>query len=193
MIPNPNALRGDKANITILEFMVDFEEERDARGAKIAGTAREIYKVRWRPRGDNKSENIGRIDRIEKHEPILWEAIEAPFQRWRKGQAEPVDGTPLSAWPGVNKAQVERLRLLGLLTVEHVRDMNGNTMQAYGMGAPGLKKNAAAFLETRPQAQLQADLAQKDEQIRALVEQVAELTKTVNQMVAEHPKKKAAA
>jgi hypothetical protein len=180
--PNPNALRGDKASITILEFLVDYEEERDAKGAKIAGTAKEIHKVRWRPRGDNKSENVQRVDRIQKHEPILWEAIERPYERWQKGQADPVDGTPLSAWSGVNRAQVERLKLLGILTVEHAKEMNGNTMQAYGMGAVSIKQRAAAFLESRPQAQLIEDSARKDDQIKALMEQVAELTRTVNEL-----------
>ncbi|HYF57069.1 MAG TPA: hypothetical protein VEA41_22655 [Salinarimonas sp.] len=186
-IPNPNALRGDKPSITILEFFVDFEEERDAKGAKIPGTAVEVHKVRWRPRGDNKSENIQKVARIKKHEPILWEAIERPYERWRSGQAEPADGMALSAWSGVNKAQVEKLRLLGLLTVEHVAEMTGNALQAYGSGGVALKTRAQQFLASRPQAQLIEDAAQKDEQIKALVAQVQELTRTVNQLSAEQP------
>jgi len=173
------------ASITILEFMVDHEEERDAKGTKIPGTAKEFHKVRWAPRGTNKSENIQRVDRIRKHEPILWAAIEKAYERWLKGQAEPVEGTPLSAWAGVNKAQAEQLRLLGILSVEHAAEMNGTTMQSFGMGAVGIKQRAQAFLASKPQAQMVEALAQKDEQIKALTEQLAELTRTVNALAAE--------
>lgn len=184
MTPNPNALRGDKASITILGFETDFEEARDEKDPhkRIPGTAVEVHKVRWRPRGDNKSENVQRVDRIKKHEPVLWEAIGPAYERWSKGQAEPVDGMPLAAWSGVNKAQVERLRLLGILTVEHAAEMNGNTMQAYGMGAVSIKTRAQGFLASRPQAQMIEDSQRKDEQIKAMGEQIAELTKLVNEL-----------
>lgn len=177
-LPDDNAAR-QKPNIFIIGFEVDHKPKRNASGAEIAGEVREVHKVRWSPRGNNKSEVVQEVERLKKHEPMMWEVIGPAYERWLAGQTEPADGTPLSAWSGVNKAQVEVFRLIGVRTVEDAAEMNESTMQAFGMGARGIKGRAQAFLDSKPQAQMAADLAARDAQIASQATQIAELTASV--------------
>jgi len=103
---------------------------------------------------------------------------------------ELMDGTPLSEWPLVNRSQVEEFAFANIKTVEQLAatsDVNGQQF----MNFPSMKQKAADWLEVANKgikaADLQKELASRDEDIAELKEQVAALIET------SKPRKKKAA
>jgi hypothetical protein len=87
-------------------------------------------------------------------------------------------GTPLDAWPGISRAQVEELRYFKISTVEQLATVPDNIAQKF-MGINKLKNRAKVFIEAaKGMAQtdeFRAEIAKKDSQINALTEAVREL------------------
>lgn len=69
-------------------------------------------------------------------------------EAWRRfneeGEEEFVEGTPLGAWPLLNKAQVAELKALNIPTVEALADLNDKYLK---MGLRDLRDQARAFIE----------------------------------------------
>lgn len=104
-----------------------------------------------------------------------WENIQPAYDAWRANAETPIDGTPLAAWPGVSVQQVEFLRKMGILTVEHVRDMNDSTKAACRWpDAHKLPELAKQYLEGKDIAARNAENADLKERIRIMEEMLAD-------------------
>lgn len=104
--------------------------------------------------------------------PKQWAAFQAG-----KSQ-EAVVGTPLSAWPGVTRAQVEEFAFFGVKTVEQLAEMPDQHLQKF-MGGQALRQRAKDFIaaakDAAPLAQLRSEVEKRDADIEALKAQVASL------------------
>lgn len=91
-------------------------------------------------------------------------------------------GTPLSAWPGITRSQVEELKYFKIFTVEQLVSIPDTVAQRF-MGINILRKRASDFLAAAEgvahETQLQSELEKRDNQIAALTNAVEELKKLV--------------
>lgn len=93
------------------------------------------------------------------------------YERWKSGQAELVEGTPLEAWPEITRAQVEELRFFHVRTVEQLCDISDANAQKF-MGINVLRKKARIYRDkankNAASTKLQKQLEEKDNQIASL-------------------------
>jgi hypothetical protein len=105
-------------------------------------------------------------------------------ERWPKQwnafvnrQEQPVDGTPLSEWPGVTRAQVEEMKFFGVHSVEQLASMPDSQAQKF-MGIQALKQKAKDYIEAAkgnaPLEQLRAE----NEELRNRMEALEEMLKS---------------
>jgi hypothetical protein len=91
--------------------------------------------------------------------------------KWRTGQAQAVDGTPLSALPTMTPGKVAEYAFFNIKTVEQLAGAADNVGQKF-MSFQADKSRAKAFLEVAkgnaPVEQMNAELAKRDEQIETL-------------------------
>jgi len=111
----------------------------------------------------------------EKHKfmSARWVCIEKAYNAWKKGHEIPVDGTPLSQWPGISTEKAEILNQIGIRTVEDVKSMT--VIQLERARIPDirtLQKSATAFLDNSDTAAVAAKQASQDKKIEDLQEQL---------------------
>lgn len=182
-----------KPAIHVVLIEVDYKKQYDRKtGAELVGEDKEIHVVEWVRKGTNGATNRMEVNRLKENEPAVWAVVRPVYEAWLKGQEEPTEGTPLSAWAGANKRQVQKLRDIHIRTVEDVAGMNDAAMDVFGMGARALRDNARRFLASKPTAQMAAELAARDATITSMQQQLAELTALV-QTATEPDKRKAKA
>lgn len=107
-----------------------------------------------------------------------WEMIEKAYNAWKEGVEVPLDGTPLGAWPGINEAQANAFRSVGVKTVEGVRDLPEALIGKVPLpSVREIVKQAHLFLEARDasssatkQAEMQAQIDGLKEQLGAAME-----------------------
>jgi hypothetical protein len=87
----------------------------------------------------------------------------------REDQSE-AEGTPLSEWPAVTRAQVEELKFLNVFTVEQLAGMSDSNAQNI-MGISLLKQKAAKYLETADKEATAEKLAELEAKYQALLEE----------------------
>jgi hypothetical protein len=99
----------------------------------------------------------------------------AQYKEWKETRKELVKGegfTPLVEAPFLGASQIEELRHLNIVTVEMLANLNDAGIQRIGMGARDLVAKAKGFLrvanDTAAAVKLQAELAERDQQIAAL-------------------------
>jgi len=98
-----------------------------------------------------------------------WDAIEPAYDAWKKGQAAPVHGTPLGAWPGLTPELVGIFKSAGLQSVEDIAGMPEKVMQMVRLpDVRRYKDEAKAFLEAKDQHAVELRLRQQAEEIAAL-------------------------
>lgn len=79
--------------------------------------------------------------------PQEWyERYEQAYERWKKGEEMPLNGTPIKGWPVVSPAQQQNLVALNILTVEDLAAANDEGRRRIGMGAQDLCDKAKAWL-----------------------------------------------
>ena len=118
-----------------------------------------------------------------------FEADKARFPRhyaaYKDRNEEHLEGTPLSAWPMVTRAQVEELAFFNVKSVEQLANMSDGDAQKF-MGIQKLQKLARAFLkdakDKAPLAELQAELDERDTKISGLENQLAEMNKKLEEL-----------
>lgn len=121
----------------------------------------------------------------------LWEAIEPAYLAWKKGQEMPTTGTPLSAWHGITREQIEAIRVHGLYTVEDVAQMSDAILQKVGgIGMHSVREAARAWDKAKDTRAITQDLAAKDAEIEALKQQMADLMEMVGRDNSEEPIKR---
>ena len=173
------AYERERPNIAVLRFWTEYE---DVPGKP--GEPREVHMVEWVKKGTNGATTCEKVARALKADAMR-EIIDPAYKAWLKGQEEPTEGTPLSAWPGVNPAQADRLKSLHLRTVEDVAGMNDADMNRVGMGALALRDKARAFVAAKKDmAPLAEAVAKKDAEIADLRAQVAELIENMDKLAA---------
>lgn len=111
------------------------------------------------------------------------------YQAFKSDTDEVLDGTPLAAWPGLTRSQVEELRYFNIRTVEQLASVSDTHAQKF-MGINLLRRKAEAYIEAAkgnaPAEKLAAELEMRDNEITALKQAVEEL-----QAMAKKPKRKA--
>lgn len=101
-----------------------------------------------------------------------WDAFE-------KQERLELSGTTVDNWPAIRKAEVARLKHLGIYTVQQLAGLSDAQLQNVGMGAMSLRERAKAFLEAAETNKLPSKLiAERD----ALAAQVELLTSRLDDM-----------
>ena len=128
-----------------------------------------------------KRATVEHINRFPKH----WEA----FQRQQDQEA--LEGTPLSEWSGVNRAQVEELRYFHIRTVEHLADVQDGAVGNVP-GLVGLRERARAYLEHAKDQALSNKLLEAEKRNAELEGYVKDLSARVDalQAMADQPKRR---
>lgn len=114
--------------------------------------------------------------------PYHKQRFQALWERFEKGLEAPETGTPLGEMPWMSVGMVEELRAFGVKTVENLANLNDGVVSRI-MGATMLKAKAQAFLDAAQadsqNSQLQAALAERDNEIDLMKHQMAEMQKTI--------------
>jgi hypothetical protein len=128
------------------------------------------------------------IDKDEIHIKPVDDRVKQRWPRqyaaWKStGANEPgMIGTPLSALTWMSRAQAEELRYFKIFTVEQLAEVPDTTVQRIP-GATKFKQQAQAYMmiarEQAPLQKLNDELAVRDEQIKALQEQLTDLASRV--------------
>jgi hypothetical protein len=89
-------------------------------------------------------------------------------------------GTPLDTWrtespEDITKGHIEELRILKFQTVEQIAAASDQQLQRIGMGGPGLRERAKAYLNRKTRTETQVELDQTKKQLEELQVQMAEL------------------
>lgn len=107
-----------------------------------------------------------------------WAQIEPAYELWKKGMEAPETGTALGLWPGINSAQAEAFRKVGVRTVEEVAEMDDNLVREVRVQNPrGLREQARIFLGNMGAANaaaLDADREARFQQIEAQNKELSE-------------------
>ncbi len=118
--------------------------------------------------------------------PVSWHtAFEAAYAAWKKGNALPVNGTPIKGWPVLSPAAQENLIRAGFLTLEDLAATADNQLTTIGTGALSYKMKAIAWLD---EAKAKGTSVEK---IADLTQKVSDLTTLVQTLVDENKKLKA--
>ncbi len=123
-----------------------------------------------------------KVSRLSKNRE-LWPKLEPLYQAWRQGQEAPLDGTPLSRWPGVTPAQHKILIGADIKTVEEFATFpSGHLMK---LGIPGIleiQKEAIAYLNVAGimkdgpiPAQIAVQMTEMQDENAALKAEMAEM------------------
>ena len=109
------------------------------------------------------------------------------YEAFKRREEVPEEGTPLAEWPIITRTQVEELAFFNVKTVEQLAAVPDHQAQKF-MGFNTLRQKARDFLEQSKRgvesAQLERELASRDDQIAKLQAQVEML---VNSNMAETP------
>lgn len=101
---------------------------------------------------------------------------------------EAYDGTPLSEWPGLTRAQVEEMKFFNVHTVEQLANMSDANSGNF-MGLQNLKAKAKAYLEAAKNNAAAEALLAAEKKNAELEERLAALTARLD-AIDEMPKKR---
>ena len=155
------------------------------------GSTKGVDWVEYAPRGKAKYSVIpDAVSRLQKDRSGIWEALLPSYEAWKRGQEMPTEGTPLAAWPGVSVEQAELLRNADCRTVEEVASLTDALMQRIGLpGLRDIRTNAQAYLTSKDGSKVVSALAEKDQQIAALQQQMQDLMELITKGDADEPKR----
>ena len=107
------------------------------------------------------------------------------YVAFKQQKSQPLEGTPLSEWPVVDKSQILELAHFGIKSVEHLANLNDGNAQNH-MGLSDLKNKAKRWLESAtsaaPMAKLESELKERDNKIETLEHVVGEMQKELKKM-----------
>lgn len=118
--------------------------------------------------------------------PREWyERYVSAYERWKKGEELPLDGTPIKGWAVISPAQMANLIAINILTVEDLAAANDEGRRRIGMGAQDLCDKAKAWLSqakdkgplTMENSALKSEnqaLRSRNEELDARVKELAE-------------------
>ena len=166
--------RVEVASVQPIRFWIKYKPDPESP----AGLKAEEW-VEWAKKGVSiPTTGVDAIKRVMK-DRSLWSAIEPFYQNWKKGgDAEIVNGTPLSVWPGVTIDVVEALRAFRVLSVEDLASLSDNVMQKIpNPSMPMLRERARKFLSTKDIAQAVTELTSTKAELDEIRAQLAALQK----------------
>ena len=115
-----------------------------------------------------------------------WNKIKPAYDAWKSGREIPVDGTPLGSWPQLSEDQVQLLNMMGIRTVEEVRDASESIITRVPFpNARDLPKQASLFLSAFDKQRVAQDMSRIEQENSALKEQLEDMARIVNEMRAE--------
>ena len=119
--------------------------------------------------------------------PVEWfERYVESYERWKKGQEMPLDGTPIKGWGMLSPAQQNNLIAMTILTVEDLAAVNDEGLRRIGMGAGELRDKAKAWLsQTKDKGPLTMENAALKAENRELKAQVEHLESKTQELEAQ--------
>lgn len=105
--------------------------------------------------------------------PRQW--LQFQMETGQIANAENVPGWQLEDWDAITEDQVRNLKFLRFYTVEQVAGASDVQIQGIGMGGMGLREKAREALAERNSKLVNAAVAERDNEIRELKEQMAQL------------------
>ena len=105
----------------------------------------------------------------------MWEQIGPSYEAWKAGEVMPESGVPLAAWGGVSASQIAALKGIGIKTVEDLAGLSDSNMKAVLPNMRDLRTMARQWLERKPDADRDAEMAELKAQNAAMMEMLAEL------------------
>lgn len=110
--------------------------------------------------------------------PQWIDAWKSNYERFRKGQEIPEDGTPIRGWTMITAAQQENLIACNVKTVEDLATLPSEGMGRIGMGALELRRRAESWLAQRDTngagATKLAAALRENEQLKATIASLTE-------------------
>ena len=120
---------------------------------------------------DDMDEDRDRQGDKMRHMRAVWSQIEPRFRAWKEGAQMPEVGTPLTAWPGLNEAEIEAFNRSGLRSVEDVAEMSDSMIgKVHLPNAREHRKQARVFLEMSDKAAAMARVEELEAKLAALIE-----------------------
>ncbi len=105
------------------------------------------------------------------------------YRRWKAGQEEPVEGTPIKSWPVISPAQVGLLLSIGIRTVEDLSTLTDEGVKRIGMGGVDFKNKAKAWLAaSQDKGKLTQEMSALQRKNDVLEGSVANLTAQVEEL-----------
>lgn len=131
------------------------------------------------------------VSRVQKLTDGTWDCLKPAYEAWKAGQEIPLNGTPLSAWSGVNPQQADILKARDIKTIEDVAEMTDAHMSKIGIpDIRYLRDQAKAWVASKDTRKIEAEMANKDEQIAFLTEQMAEMQAQMAALAGEEAPKR---
>lgn len=123
------------------------------------------------------------------HRPIRpsdKEAYPAQYVAWKKNQAEPLTGTPLSMWAAMRGNQVKEAEYLSIRTIEELAQLADVNLQKLGPGWVDLRQKARDYLKAAKDGsvlvKMRDELKERDEKLETLTRMFEEQKKSIEQM-----------
>jgi hypothetical protein len=105
------------------------------------------------------------------------------YARFKAGETQAQDGTPLEVWPQMTRALVLSFKAIGIHTVDALAEVNDANIEALGHGGREFREKARAFVkqaaDTAEVARLAAETLAKDGQIQAMQSQINDLCRRI--------------
>lgn len=104
------------------------------------------------------------------------------YRAWKADEEAPIEGTPLSEWPYINKGQFQQCKKIGLRSIEQVANAEENDLRNINQGRK-LKYAAQAFLETAAdKGKVAGEVVELRKQNKFLEDKLHELTAQVEEL-----------
>ncbi len=148
--------------------------------------------VSWVKKGQSiQDEMRSKIKYMAKYYCLEWGYIEPFYKAWKANEDAPVDGTPISAWPGSNKQMVKVLGQVNIRSIDDFCDMEDSALAKLAM--PGLRtkqRECRIFREAQKNAAPQAEKITKlEDENEVLRLQLAEMKQMVEGLAAQTEKR----
>jgi len=95
----------------------------------------------------------------------------AEWAAFQKKQEVPLQGTPIDAWPPLNRAQVMEMKAVNIFTVEQLADLSDAHVQKF-MGGQMFRTKARDFIKASRSMTNTEDLEKKVKELTEMVEQL---------------------
>lgn len=113
------------------------------------------------------------------------------YAAFKEGREDPLEGTPLTEWPPINKSQVQEFAYFNIKTVEQLAGVHDNMLQALPMGSRELRAQAIAYVDiaekgTGPIGKMVAENLQLRDEVTLLKSQIAAATTEIETLRSAH-------